>query len=269
MNVTSLKFLPSFFVVAALLLLPDTVFGQNGGGRNNNNNNNNNGFGNFPILPPQQFIGSPGNSQFQGGNGGVGTRATMQTDRTYGYSNITGSGTVQGPLQLSVQFGGAGGIGGLNYAGGSGTNYGYGGGFGGAQGGGQNGAGQNQNNTGVSLFPPGFQVHFAYNTLFGLPSQQGQLGGGFGSPFGQAGGQIPGIGFGGVPGIVPGMGMPGMGMPFQAARMARANAAMMMMMSAAMNAGPGYTWYDPNWGSMTPTNPFDFGAGFPNIGGDF
>jgi hypothetical protein len=59
------------------------------------------------------------------------------------------------------------------------------------------------------MFPPGFQLHFSYNTLVGLPTQQGQLGGGFGqNPIGGGGfGGFPG-GFGGFPGGFGG-GFPG------------------------------------------------------------
>jgi hypothetical protein len=146
--------------------------------------------------------------------GGVGLPARMVNpnlpggDRMYQYSSSTGSGLLQGPLIIQSQFGGAGGIGGQNYAGGGGT---YGGaGFNGGLGGFGGGGGGNLGTTGsYSMFPPGFQLHFAYNTLVGLPSQQGQLGGGFGGPPPAVGGGFgggfgfPGGGFGG------GFGFPG------------------------------------------------------------
>jgi hypothetical protein len=153
----------------------------------------------------------------------VGLRARMVNpispggDRMYQYSSATGSGILQGPLIIQSQFGGAGGIGGQNYAGGGGT---YGGaGFGGGAGGLGGGAGGNLGTTGqFSMFPPGFQMNFSYNTLVGLPSQQGQLGGGFGGPppgirggAGGFGGGFPGGGFGGgFPGGFGG-GFPGKG----------------------------------------------------------
>ena len=117
-----------------------------------------------------------------GGQAGVTNRATMRQDLGADqYTNITGSGVLRGPLTIITQFGGAGGIGGQNYAGGGGTDGGYGGG--GYGGGGLGGAGQ----SGVGgLHPPGVSLNQAYNTLVGLPSQQGQLGGGFGQGGGAA-----------------------------------------------------------------------------------
>jgi hypothetical protein len=120
-------------------------------------------------------------------------------DRMYQYSSSTGSGLLTGPLQIQTQFGGAGGIGGQQYAGG--------GGF--AQLGAQAnalGAGGGQQGNQYSMFPPGFQLHFAYNTLVGLPTQQG-VNAGFaqGAPPQQG---FPGAGVGGFPGGFGG-GFPG------------------------------------------------------------
>jgi len=142
----------------------------------------------------------------------------MVPNRMYQYSSATGSGILTGPLIIQSQFGGAGGIGGQNYAGGGGT-YGGAGGALGALGG-------NNQQGNYSMFPPGFQLHFSYNVLVGLPSQQGQLGGGFGqNPIGGGGGfpgggfgfggGFPGAGFGGFPGAgFPGAGFPGKGFGF-------------------------------------------------------
>jgi len=127
----------------------------------------------------------------------------MVPKRMYQYTSATGSGILTGPLIIQTQFGGAGGIGGQNYAGGGGTYGGLGGALGAL-----GGLGGNNQQGNYSMFPPGFQLHFSYNTLVGLPSQQGQLGGGFGqAPIGGAG--FPGGGFG-VPGF-GGYGVPGFG----------------------------------------------------------
>jgi hypothetical protein len=87
-----------------------------------------------------------------------------------------------------------------------------------------------------SMFPGGFQLHFSYNTLQGLPTQQGQLGGGFGlNPIGNP------FAFGFSPyGFPPPL--------FQAARMSRQPAST----SGSMLDGytdPGFSWYDPTVGS--------------------
>jgi len=188
---------------AAVLLLPTVAWGQVGrpgvgaGGFGG-------GFGGgFPGLG----LGLAGGGGAQ--QGGVGQPATMVPNRMYQYSSATGSGILQGPLIIQSQFGGAGGVGGQNYAGGGGTYGGLGGALGGLGGLGGNQQGQ------YSMFPGGFQLNFSYNTLVGLPSQQGQLGGGFGAnPIGRAGGVggFPGGGFGGgFPGGGFGGGFPGGG----------------------------------------------------------
>src|SRR5262249_54953385 len=132
----------------------------------------------------------------EGGPAGQTQGGTMRQDRAYQYTNIPGSGVLRGPLTIITQFGGAGGIGGQNYAGGGGTYGGYGGGFPGSgiYSGGTAGVG--------GLHPPGVSLNQAYNTLVGLPAQQGQLGGGFG----MGGGGFPG--YGGYPGCG---GFPGYG----------------------------------------------------------
>jgi hypothetical protein len=186
-----------------VLALPAFTFGQTyRPGGNNNGNGNGNGNNNG------------GNGQQQGG---VGQRALMVNpnsqggDRMYQYSSATGSGILQGPLIIQTQFGGAGGIGGTQYAGGGG--FAQLGALGNAAG---NPNGQQGNQ--YSMFPPGFQLHFAYNTLVGLPTQQGVNAGfaqgappptnGFpgGNPYGFPGGGFPGGGF-------PGGGFPGGGFP--------------------------------------------------------
>jgi len=236
--------------------------------------------GGFPGagLPPGLGLGLPGRGLGQPGLGqngnGVGQPATMVPNRFYQYSSATGSGILTGPLIIQSQFGGAGGIGGQNYAGGGGT---YGG-LGGALG----ALGGNNQQGNYSMFPPGFQLHFSYNVLVGLPSQQGQLGGGFGqNPIG--GGGFPGYG-GGFPGYGGGFGFPGAGfggvpgfgggLPFQAARMARLQ--MQIGMAQAYDPTAGFGWYDPSifgWydptGMLAPMNIQGFGAGFANGGGGF
>jgi len=146
---------------------------------------------------PGGLGGLGGVGQQNQNQGGVGQPATMVPHRMYQYSSATGSGILYGPLVIQSQFGGAGGIGGQNYAGGGGTYGGLGGALGAL-----GGLGNNQQGN-YSMFPPGFQLHFSYNTLVGLPSQQGQLGGGFGQA------PIGGAGFGGFPG--GGFGYPGYG----------------------------------------------------------
>jgi hypothetical protein len=197
-----------------VLALPTVTFGQVarfGGGGNGGFGNGgfgNGGFGNGG------FGGGFGNGGLGGGgqqqqNNGVGMPARMVNqnnpggDRMYQYSSATGSGILQGPLILQTQFGGAGGIGGQQFAGG--------GGF--AQLGAQAnalGAGGGQQGNQYSMFPPGFQLHFAYNTLVGLPVQQGvnagfnpagpgpvNGAGGFPGGFGNGFGFPGGFGFGG------------------------------------------------------------------------
>jgi hypothetical protein len=215
---------------AVVLGLPGVTFGQVarfGGGGFGNGGFGNGGFGGG--FGNGGFGGGFGGGGFGGGGGGgqqqlqpgVNFPARMVNqqnpggDRMYQYSSSTGSGLLTGPLQIQTQFGGAGGIGGQQYAGG--------GGF--AQLGAQAnalGVGGGQQGNQYSMFPPGFQLHFAYNTLVGLPTQQG-VNAGFaqGGPpqqgFPGAGGfgGFPG-GFGGFPGGFGG-GFPakgGFGMPF-------------------------------------------------------
>jgi hypothetical protein len=136
----------------------------------------------------------------------------MIPDRASQYTNVTGSGVLRTSLPIVTQFGGAGGIGGNNYAGGGGTYGGYGAGAGIYSGAGGNGVG--------GLHPPGVSLNMAYNTLVGLPTQQGQLGGGFGAMpgFGFPGLGYPGAfpgGYPGFPGAYPTLGtFPGGPMPF-------------------------------------------------------
>jgi hypothetical protein len=151
----------------------------------------------YPVGYPSGYpiSGYPGIGSNQDG----GSRpARMNRDRAYQYTNITGSGVLRGPLPIITDFGGAGGIGGQNYAGGGGTYGGLGFGFG-------PGAGIYSGRNGIGgLQPPGVSVNQAYNTLVGLPAYQGMLGGGFGLGFG---GGFPGMGF--PPYGYPGLGFPG------------------------------------------------------------
>jgi hypothetical protein len=122
------------------------------------------GYGNSPYGPGYgNSPNGPGYGRGGQNQGGVGQPATMIPHRMNQYASATGSGILYGPLMIQTQFGGVGGIGGQNYAGGGGT---YGGlsslGY---------GSGGNQQGQ-YSMFPPGFQLHFSYNTLVGLPSQR-------------------------------------------------------------------------------------------------
>lgn len=154
--------------------------------------------GGFPGGAPGWGMGGGGGF---GGQAGVTGPARMVPDRAHQHTNITGSGVLRGPLTIITQFGGAGGIGGQNFAGGGGN-------FGGLGGFAPGGAGVG------GLHPPGVSLNQAYNTLVGLPAQQGMLGGGFGlggGGFGGGflgfGGGFPGFGggfgFGAVPGVSP------------------------------------------------------------------
>jgi len=105
------------------------------GNNNNNNGNNNNGNGNGGNnnvvgygYPPSTYPG-------------VGLPSRQTENRSYGYTSITGSGVLTGPLVMQSAFGGVGGVPGY---------------------GGYN-----------SMFPAGFQMNFAYNTMVGLPSTYG------------------------------------------------------------------------------------------------
>ncbi len=131
------------------------------------------------------------------------------------------------------------------------------------------------NTTGqFSMFPPGFQMHFSYNSLPGLPTQQGQLGGGFGGP-------PPGIGFNSPFGFgTPFGGNPlGFGFPpvVQAARMARQPMTYVAPLGyqqsinqqSLMNSSPGFSWFNPYDTSLgfSPMSTSGFGSGFPTLGG--
>jgi hypothetical protein len=118
--------------LTVILALPQVSFGQFPGGFGG-------GFpggfgGGFPGgfgggFPGGGFGGFPGGGLGQ--QGGVGQPATMVPHRMYQYASATGSGILYGPLIIQTQFGGAGDIGGQNYAGGGGTYGGLGGALGG------------------------------------------------------------------------------------------------------------------------------------------
>jgi hypothetical protein len=132
-----------------------------------------------------------------------------------------------------------------------------------------------RNNT--SMFPPGFQLHFSYNALPGLPTQQGANAGfnpagggglGFGNPLGNPFGFGFGnpFAFGGFPPPL-----------FQAARMARQpllyqqQPMMFGMYGVGMYGSPSFGWSDPYSsivGGFAPLNSAGFGAGFPNVNGN-
>lgn len=141
--------------------------------------------GYYPAPTPRGGGIPPGGGSSVG-NGG--SQVGRNSERFYLRSNVTGSGVLRGPLLIVTQFGGAGGIGGSGYAGGGGS-YGAGAGIyaGGGMPGGPGGGG---------LHPPGVGLNQAYNTLVGLPTQQGQLGGGFGLGRGSS---FPNYGFPGYP----------------------------------------------------------------------
>jgi hypothetical protein len=112
------------------------------------------------------------------------------------------------------------------------------------------------------MFPGGFQLHFSFNTMVGLPTQQGQLGGGFGlNPVGNP--------------FTSGFSPFGFPSPlFQAARMSRQPFSTPGSMMDAYT-DPGFSWYDPtvgisagsNFGTMPGSTPGTFGLPFrPNPG---
>lgn len=106
--------------------------------------------------------------------------------------------TAQAQFYPGYGYGGGfyGGFPGYGYPGGFGPGFGgpgFGGGFRGGPGVG-------------GLHPPGVSINQGMNTLVGLPTQQGQLGGGFGMNRGFGGGFGGGYGF-------PGYGYPGYGYP--------------------------------------------------------
>jgi hypothetical protein len=134
--------------------------------------------------------------------------------------------------------------------------------------------GQFRNN--ASMFPPGFQLHFGYNTLVGLPTQQGANAG-----FNPAGAPpVAGLGFGNPLGAGNPFGF-GFGNPFafggfpplfQAARMGRQPLLYPQAMMYGMYGAPTFGFADPYdsvAGGFAPLNNAGFGAGFPIANGGY